>query len=43
VEIDGLRIEADPLRANTRARKEQIRQIRLRTGMLFQEFNLFRT
>ncbi|MEX0625935.1 MAG: amino acid ABC transporter ATP-binding protein, partial [Chloroflexota bacterium] len=41
VEIDGLQVEADPLHANTRERREQIRQIRLRTGMLFQEFNLF--
>ena len=41
VEIDGVRIEADPLRANARGRQEQIRQIRLRAGMLFQEFNLF--
>ena len=41
VEIDGVRIEADPLRANSRGRQEQIRQIRLRAGMLFQEFNLF--
>ena len=41
VEIDGLQVQADPLHANTKNRKEQIRQIRLRTGMLFQEFNLF--
>ena len=41
VEIDGLQVQADPLHANSRTRKEQIRQIRLRTGMLFQEFNLF--
>ena len=41
VEIDGLRIDADPLHASSRARHEQIRQIRLRAGMLFQEFNLF--
>lgn len=41
VEIDHVRIEADPLHANTRSRQEQIRQIRLRAGMLFQEFNLF--
>ncbi len=41
VEIDGVRIEADPLNAHTRGRQEQIRQIRLRAGMLFQEFNLF--
>jgi len=41
VEIDGVRIDADPLHAHTRGRREQIRQIRLRAGMLFQEFNLF--
>jgi ABC-type polar amino acid transport system ATPase subunit len=42
VEVDGLRVEADPLRSRSRHHVEQIRQIRLRTGMLFQEFNLFR-
>jgi polar amino acid transport system ATP-binding protein len=41
VEIDGLRLEADPLRARSRKHQEQIRQMRLRAGMLFQEFNLF--
>jgi ABC-type polar amino acid transport system ATPase subunit len=41
VEIDGLRVEADPLRARSRAHQEQIRQIRLRAAMLFQEFALF--
>jgi ABC-type polar amino acid transport system ATPase subunit len=41
VEVDGLRVEADPLHARDRAHVEQIRQIRLRAGMLFQEFNLF--
>jgi polar amino acid transport system ATP-binding protein len=41
VEVDGVRVEADPLRARDRAHREQIRQIRLRAGMLFQEFNLF--
>jgi ABC-type polar amino acid transport system ATPase subunit len=41
VEIDGMRIAADPLHAGSKARQEQIRQIRLRAGMLFQEFNLF--
>jgi len=41
VEVDGLRLEADPLRARSRRHQEQIRQIRLRAGMLFQEFNLF--
>jgi len=41
VEIDGLRVDADPLRARSRAHQEQIRQIRLRAAMLFQEFALF--
>ena len=41
VEVDGVRLEADPLRARSRQHQEQIRQIRLRAGMLFQEFNLF--
>jgi ABC-type polar amino acid transport system ATPase subunit len=41
VEIDGLRLEADPLHARSRAHQEQIRQMRLRAGMLFQDFNLF--
>ena len=40
VEVDGLRLEADPLRARSRKHQEQIRQMRLRAGMLFQEFNL---
>jgi polar amino acid transport system ATP-binding protein len=41
VEVDGVRVDADPLRTSNRARRERIRQIRLRAGMLFQEFNLF--
>jgi polar amino acid transport system ATP-binding protein len=41
VEIDGLRLDADPLRTRSRKHQEQIRQMRLRAGMLFQEFNLF--
>jgi ABC-type polar amino acid transport system ATPase subunit len=41
IEVDGLRVDADPLRSRDRAHREQIRQIRLRAGMLFQEFNLF--
>jgi ABC-type polar amino acid transport system ATPase subunit len=41
VEIEGLRLEADPLQARSRKHQEQIRQMRLRAGMLFQEFNLF--
>jgi ABC-type polar amino acid transport system ATPase subunit len=41
VDIDGVRVEADPLHRRSRARMERVRQIRLRAGMLFQEFNLF--
>jgi ABC-type polar amino acid transport system ATPase subunit len=41
VEIDGLRIDADPLRSRSRDHREQIRQIRMRAQMVFQEFNLF--
>ncbi|HSK93104.1 MAG TPA: amino acid ABC transporter ATP-binding protein [Candidatus Angelobacter sp.] len=41
IEVDGLRVEADPLRGRDRQHREQIRQLRMRTGMVFQEFNLF--
>jgi ABC-type polar amino acid transport system ATPase subunit len=41
IEVDGLRVEADPLGRRGRRHREEIRQIRLRAGMLFQEFNLF--
>ena len=41
IEVDGLRVEADPLGRRKRAHREEIRQIRLRTGMVFQDFNLF--
>ena len=41
VEVDGIRVAADPLHPRSRAHAEQIRQIRLRAQMLFQEFNLF--
>jgi ABC-type polar amino acid transport system ATPase subunit len=41
IEIDGLHVKADPLHARSRAHREQIRQIRLRAQMVFQEFNLF--
>ncbi len=41
IEVDEVRVEADPLHARDRRHREQIRQIRLRAGMLFQEFNLF--
>lgn len=41
VEVGGVRVEADPLHRRSRRHLEQIRQIRLRAGMLFQDFNLF--
>ena len=41
IEIDGVRVAADPLHARSSAHLEQIRQIRIRSGMVFQEFNLF--
>ncbi len=41
VEIGGIRVDADPIHARSRAHKEQIRQIRLQAQMVFQEFNLF--
>ena len=41
VEIDGFRVDADPLHARSRTHSEQIRQIRMRAQMVFQEFNLF--
>ncbi len=41
VEVDGLRIEADPLHARDKEHREKIRQIRQRAQMVFQEFNLF--
>jgi ABC-type polar amino acid transport system ATPase subunit len=41
VEVDGLRIAADPLHARDKDDREKIRQIRQRAQMVFQEFNLF--
>jgi ABC-type polar amino acid transport system ATPase subunit len=41
VEVDGVRLQADPTHARSRRHQEQIRQLRLRAGMLFQDFNLF--
>ena len=41
VEVDGLRIEADPLHSRDHQHREKIRQIRQRAQMVFQEFNLF--
>jgi ABC-type histidine transport system ATPase subunit len=41
IEVDGFRVEADPLGQRGRRHREEIRHIRMRAGMLFQEFNLF--
>jgi ABC-type polar amino acid transport system ATPase subunit len=41
VEVAGIRLNADPLRSRSRAHLEQIRQIRLRAQMVFQDFNIF--
>ncbi len=41
VEIAGVVVEAEPLRRRDREGNARIRQLRLRAGMLFQEFNLF--
>ncbi len=41
IEVDGLRLDADPLHSRSGRHQEQIRQMRLRAGMLFQDFNLF--
>jgi polar amino acid transport system ATP-binding protein len=39
IEVAGVRIEGGGHR--TRAKRERIRQLRVRTGMVFQDFNLF--
>jgi ABC-type polar amino acid transport system ATPase subunit len=41
VDIDGVAVDASPLSKRDRAAAERVRQIRLRAGMVFQEFNLF--
>jgi ABC-type polar amino acid transport system ATPase subunit len=41
VVVDGVAVDAAPLRSRTREEQEKIRQIRLRAQMVFQEFNLF--
>jgi polar amino acid transport system ATP-binding protein len=38
VEVDGIRLEPGH---RTRAKREHVRQVRMRCGMVFQEFNLF--
>jgi polar amino acid transport system ATP-binding protein len=39
IELDGIRLEGGGHR--TKRKREQIRQLRVRTGMVFQDFNLF--
>jgi ABC-type polar amino acid transport system ATPase subunit len=39
IEVDGIRLAGGGHR--TKAKREQIRQLRIRTGMVFQDFNLF--
>ena len=41
VRVDEIEVVADPLHDRSRRHQEQIRQLRMRVGMLFQEFNLF--
>ncbi|MEP7360452.1 MAG: amino acid ABC transporter ATP-binding protein [Chloroflexota bacterium] len=41
IEVDGVRVAADPLGRRPKGHGEEIRKIRLRAGMLFQDFNLF--
>ena len=41
VRIGDITVDADPLHSRDRAHREQIRQLRVRAGMVFQDFNLF--
>ncbi len=41
VRIGDITVRADPLNTRSRGHREQIRQLRLRAGMVFQDFNLF--
>jgi polar amino acid transport system ATP-binding protein len=41
VVVDGVEVDASPLKARSRDERERIRQIRIRAQMVFQEFNLF--
>ncbi|MEY4388835.1 MAG: hypothetical protein RLZZ432_554 [Chloroflexota bacterium] len=41
VEIDGVSVAADPFRREGKQRLARIRELRMRAGMVFQEFNLF--
>ena len=39
--VDGIEVDAAPLRARSRQEQERIRQIRVSAQMVFQDFNLF--
>ena len=41
IRIADIDVKADPLHGRTRKHQERIRQLRLRAGMVFQDFNLF--
>jgi ABC-type polar amino acid transport system ATPase subunit len=41
VRIGDISVEADPLHARSRKHKEELRNLRLQAGMVFQDFNLF--
>jgi polar amino acid transport system ATP-binding protein len=41
VTVDGITIQAAPHHTHRRGRQRQIHELRIRVGMLFQEFNLF--
>jgi ABC-type polar amino acid transport system ATPase subunit len=41
VRIGDITVEADPLHSRSRGHRERIRQLRVRAGMVFQDFNLF--
>jgi polar amino acid transport system ATP-binding protein len=41
VRVGDIEVAADPLHSRDRAHRERIRQLRLRAGMVFQDFNLF--
>lgn len=41
IRVGAISVAADPLHARGRRHREQIRQLRMHAGMVFQEFNLF--
>jgi polar amino acid transport system ATP-binding protein len=41
IDIDGVVVDASPMKARSRAAEARVRELRVRAGMVFQEFNLF--